>query len=162
MSIRPRISALAAAFLISAQSLLAPAAAQNLPNLGGSEREDLSPIMERKLGEQIMRDIRRDRDYLNDAPTLEYLNGFGNGLVAARPEVRGEAGYAPTVSVSTTTSGDRSTASAGRVGPSSSNTPSRSRASAASDGSPSTRAKSRSASALAARSTTPPRTRPVS
>ena len=93
MSIRPRITALAAAFLISAQSLLAPAAAQNLPNLGGSEREDLSPIMERKLGEQIMRDIRRDRDYLNDAPTLEYLNGFGNGLVAARPEVRGEAGY---------------------------------------------------------------------
>ena len=93
MSIRPRITALAAAFLISAQSLLAPAAAQNLPNLGGSEREDLSPIMERKLGEQIMRDIRRDRDYLNDAPTLDYLNGFGNSLVAARPEVRGEAGY---------------------------------------------------------------------
>jgi predicted Zn-dependent protease len=93
MSIRPRITALAAALLISAQSLLAPAAAQNLPNLGGSEREDLSPIMERKLGEQIMRDIRRDRDYLNDAPTLEYLNGFGNSLVAARPEVRGEAGY---------------------------------------------------------------------
>ena len=93
MSIRPRITALAAAFLISAQSLLAPAAAQNLPNLGGSEREDLSPIMERKLGEQIMRDIRRDRDYLNDAPTLEYLNGFGNSLVAARPEVRGESGY---------------------------------------------------------------------
>ncbi|WP_194712766.1 beta-barrel assembly-enhancing protease [Noviherbaspirillum soli] len=93
MSIRPRITALAAAFLISAQSLLAPVAAQNLPNLGGSEREDLSPVMERKLGEQIMRDIRRDRDYLNDAPTLEYLNGFGNSLVTARPEVRGEAGY---------------------------------------------------------------------
>ncbi|MFL6714937.1 MAG: M48 family metalloprotease [Burkholderiaceae bacterium] len=93
MSMRPHITAFAAAFLISAQSLLAPAAAQNLPSLGGSEREDLSPIMERKLGEQIMRDIRRDRDYLNDAPTLEYLNGFGNSLVAARPEVRGEAGY---------------------------------------------------------------------
>lgn len=93
MPIRPRITALAAAFLISAQSLLAPAAAQNLPNLGGSEREDLSPIMERKLGEQIMRDIRRDRDYLNDAPTLDYLNGFGNSLVSARPEVRGESGY---------------------------------------------------------------------
>ena len=94
MPIRPRITAVAAAFLISAQALLAPAAAaQNLPNLGGSEREDLSPLMERRLGEQIMRDIRRDRDYLSDAPTLEYLNGFGNSLVAARPEVRGEAGY---------------------------------------------------------------------
>jgi predicted Zn-dependent protease len=89
-----RFLAAAVAALIASQSLpAAPAAAQNLPTLGGSEREDLSPLMERKLGEQIMRDIRRDRDYLNDAPTLEYLNGFGNSLVDARPEVRGEAGF---------------------------------------------------------------------
>ena len=65
----------------------------NLPSLGDTEREELSPIMERKLGEQIMREIRRDRDYLDDAPLLEYLNGFGATLLAARPEVRGEAGY---------------------------------------------------------------------
>lgn len=65
----------------------------NLPSLGDTEREDLSPLMERKLGEQIMLDIRRDPDYLNDAPLLEYLNNFGNGLVAARPEARGEAGF---------------------------------------------------------------------
>lgn len=94
MSIRRRFIAAAAVFLLSCQPLVAPvAAAQNLPSLGGSEREDLSPLMERKLGEEIMRDIRRDRDYLSDAPTLEYLNGFGNSLVEARPEVRGEAGY---------------------------------------------------------------------
>lgn len=68
-------------------------AAQNLPSLGSTEREELSPLMERKLGEQIMRDIRRDRDYLDDTQLLEYLNNFGAGLVAARPEVRGEAGY---------------------------------------------------------------------
>ena len=67
--------------------------AQNLPSLGDTEREDLSPLMERKLGEQIMRDIRRDRDYLDDAPLLEYLNNLGATLVAARPEARGEAGY---------------------------------------------------------------------
>jgi predicted Zn-dependent protease len=67
--------------------------AQNLPSLGGTEREELSPLMERKLGEQIMRDIRRDRDYLDDAPVLEYLNDFGASLIKARPEVRGEAGY---------------------------------------------------------------------
>jgi beta-barrel assembly-enhancing protease len=71
----------------------APSLAQSLPSLGDTEREELSPLMERKLGEQIMRDIRRDRDYLNDAPLLEYLNAFGNTLVAARPEARGEAGY---------------------------------------------------------------------
>ena len=67
--------------------------AQSLPNLGDTERADLSPQVERKLGEQIMRDIRRDRDYLDDAPLTEYLNNFGNSLVAVRPEARGEAGY---------------------------------------------------------------------
>lgn len=67
--------------------------AQNLPALGGTERSELSPLMERKLGEQIMRDIRRDRDYLDDAPVLEYLNNFGAGLIASTPDVRGEAGY---------------------------------------------------------------------
>jgi predicted Zn-dependent protease len=41
--------------------------------------------MERKLGEEIMRDIRRDRDYLDDGPILEYMNNFGNTLVDARP-----------------------------------------------------------------------------
>ncbi len=69
------------------------AVAQNLPILGDTEREGLSPLMERKLGEQIMRDIRHDRDYLDDAPTLEYLNNFGASLVASTPEARGEAGY---------------------------------------------------------------------
>jgi predicted Zn-dependent protease len=69
------------------------AVAQNLPNLGDTARKELSPVMERRLGEQIMRDIRRNRDYLDDAVALEYLNNFGAGLIAARPEVRGEADY---------------------------------------------------------------------
>jgi len=67
--------------------------AQNLPTLGDTSRESLSPLMERKLGEEVMHDIRRDPDYMNDAPLLEYLNNFGWTLVAARPEVRGEAGF---------------------------------------------------------------------
>ncbi|WP_293779245.1 M48 family metalloprotease [uncultured Oxalicibacterium sp.] len=70
-----------------------PAHAQGLPNLGDTEREELSPIMERKLGEQIMRQIRRNRDYLDDAPTQEYLNNLGATLLAARPDARGEAQY---------------------------------------------------------------------
>lgn len=67
--------------------------AQALPSLGDTERGELSPLLERRLGEEIMRDIRRDRDYLDDAPLLEYLNGFGATLVAAHPDARGEAGY---------------------------------------------------------------------
>lgn len=64
-----------------------------LPELGVAGRQDLSPKAERKLGEEVMNDIRRDKDYLDDAPVLEYLNRFGNDLVAARPEVRGEAAF---------------------------------------------------------------------
>jgi predicted Zn-dependent protease len=76
-----------------AQTALAPAKIPNLPALGDTERQDLSPLMERKLGEEIMRDIRRDRDFLDDGPILEYLNQFGNSLVAARPGARGEASF---------------------------------------------------------------------
>ncbi|MDP5009290.1 MAG: M48 family metalloprotease, partial [Glaciimonas sp.] len=68
-------------------------AQQNLPVLGDADRTALAPQMERKLGEAIMRDIRRDRDYMDDAPLLAYLNNFGGSLVNARPEVRGEASF---------------------------------------------------------------------
>ncbi len=62
----------------------------SLPVLGDTARGDLSPVFERKLGEEIMRDIRRDRDFLDDAPILEYLNTFGSALVASYPGARGE------------------------------------------------------------------------
>ncbi|MBQ5939343.1 MULTISPECIES: M48 family metalloprotease [unclassified Massilia] len=61
-----------------------------LPTLGDAARGDLSPVVERKLGEEIMRDIRRDRDYLDDEVILEYLNNFGNALVTVVPGARGE------------------------------------------------------------------------
>jgi predicted Zn-dependent protease len=80
---------------LATPALIAPVSlqAQNLPNLGGTEGEELSPLMERKLGEQIMTNIRRDRDYIDDATVLDYLNDFGAGLLAASPEARGDAGY---------------------------------------------------------------------
>lgn len=84
---------LAMAPAYSAQVRPEPAVAPNLPTLGDTERQDFSPAYERKVGEEIMRGIRGDRDYLDDAPILEYLNTFGNALVAARPGVRGETSY---------------------------------------------------------------------
>ncbi|MBJ7313374.1 M48 family metalloprotease [Rugamonas sp. CCM 8940] len=76
-----------------AQNSLPSSNIPNLPTLGDTERQDLSPLIERKLGEEIMRDIRRNLDYLDDGPILEYLNNFGNALVAARPGARGETNY---------------------------------------------------------------------
>lgn len=67
--------------------------AQALPNLGGSEGEELSPLMERKLGEQVMNNIRRDPDYVEDPVTLDFLNQFGGSLLSATPDARGDAGY---------------------------------------------------------------------
>ena len=85
-------------FVLLAPQLVTTAAPRltdtiNLPTLGDSDRGTLSPQMERKLGERIMRDIRRDPDYLDDAATLDYFNDFGNGLLAAQPEARGEADF---------------------------------------------------------------------
>ena len=70
-----------------------PMAAQSLPTLGDTDRAELSPIAERKLGDRIMQEIRRDPDYIDDAPVLEYLNNFGDGLVATTPEARGEGAF---------------------------------------------------------------------
>ena len=86
-----RFAAMAALLICVAQSM--PVHAQNLPSLGDTEREELSPIMERKLGEQIMRQLQRNRDYLDDAPLQEYLNNLGATLLAVRPDARGEAQY---------------------------------------------------------------------
>jgi predicted Zn-dependent protease len=53
-----------------------PVAAQfdNLPRLGDPSSDDLSPQAERRLGESIMRQIRRDPLWLDDADLVDYLN----------------------------------------------------------------------------------------
>ena len=66
---------------------VAPVRAQspNLPSLGDAAADDLSPGNERRLGEAIMREARRDPAYLADPDTAEYLNTLGYKLVAASP-----------------------------------------------------------------------------
>ncbi len=53
-----------------------------LPALGDAVSEDFGVGQERRLGEQIMREIRRDPDYLDDAVTLEYVQGIWQSLLA--------------------------------------------------------------------------------
>lgn len=92
MKILPLVVMLAACLAPGVSGCLA-ADAQNLPTLGDTAREDLSPLMERKLGEQIMQSVRRDPDYLDDGPVSEYLNKLGSQMLEKRPDARGEAGY---------------------------------------------------------------------
>ena len=61
--------------------------AQNLPDLGDPVRDELSPIAERELGEEVMRDIRRDSSYLEDLPSIEYLAQIGQKLLNADPNL---------------------------------------------------------------------------
>ncbi|VVE45881.1 peptidase M48 [Pandoraea horticolens] len=63
------------------------AAAQSLPTLGQSSASDLSPAMERKLGERVMREIRADPDYLSDLLLSDYVNALGSKLVSATRKV---------------------------------------------------------------------------
>jgi predicted Zn-dependent protease len=79
------------AALLCAASLLGPGSwpqvrAQSpntLPALGDSVSDDLSVGAERVIGEQIMREIRRDPDYLDDPLLLEYLQSLWQPLLAA-------------------------------------------------------------------------------
>ncbi|MDR2881808.1 MAG: M48 family metalloprotease, partial [Azoarcus sp.] len=57
--------------------------AHNLPNLGEVGVDDLSSAQERQLGEEIMREVRRDPSWLNDPEVEEYINRLGQRLVAA-------------------------------------------------------------------------------
>jgi beta-barrel assembly-enhancing protease len=60
-----------------------PAVAQvNLPALGDTESEDFGIGTERKLGDQVMREIRRDPDYLDDPVLLEYIESLWQPLLA--------------------------------------------------------------------------------
>ena len=62
--------------------------AQSLPDLGDSSQAVFSPAIERRLGENIMQQVRADRTYLEDPVATDYLNGLGNRLVAASPDSR--------------------------------------------------------------------------
>jgi len=80
-----RISALLALFLAFA----APALAEGLPDLGDTAQLALTPQMERRAGESIMRDIRlHDPAYDDDAEATEYLNVLGNRLVSNSQDAR--------------------------------------------------------------------------
>ena len=63
---------------------------QGLPDLGDVSQSEFSPLLERRLGEGIMREIRADRSYSDDAEIAHYLNTLGYRLVSAGGESRQE------------------------------------------------------------------------
>jgi len=61
-----------------------------LPNLGAASGLELSPLLERTLGDAIMEQGRRDPTYIADAQVNQYLTALGHRLVAAAPAGSGQ------------------------------------------------------------------------
>lgn len=84
---RPLRAALActlAAALLATGWPVPPAQAQvKLPALGDAVSEDFDILTERRLGDRIMREVRRDPAYLDDPALQEYLLSLFEPLVAA-------------------------------------------------------------------------------
>ncbi|MEI8399326.1 MAG: M48 family metalloprotease [Alcaligenaceae bacterium] len=55
------------------------------PSLGAASSSDLSPALERRLGEAIMVEGRRDPDYIKDPDLSQYLNAMGKRLASHAP-----------------------------------------------------------------------------
>ena len=55
----------------------------SLPDLGDASASDLSNADEKKLGEKIMQEIRKDPDYLSDYILYDYLNQIGKKLATS-------------------------------------------------------------------------------
>ncbi len=97
---KSRRSARAAALLALLLAAQPPVQAQaeavsgdnlRLPALGESASAEFSLSAEKRLGEQIMREIRRDPDYLDDPPLLDYVQSIWQPLLAAA-RARGDIG----------------------------------------------------------------------
>lgn len=75
-------------------NLRAPLRALELPDLGDGSGGSLTPRAERRLGERVMREVRRDPDYLDDWLARDYLNAIAKRLAAAAA-ARYIGGYMP-------------------------------------------------------------------
>ncbi len=79
------------ALLIAALGVAPPAGLaqiSNLPRLGDASADELSPGMERRIGQQIMSDMRRERFAADDVEVTDWLNSFAEKLAATEPAAR--------------------------------------------------------------------------
>lgn len=80
----PKFRLLIAALCIVAEG----ARADGLPDLGDASQSALSSQQERRLGENIMLEVRNDKSYLSDPELTDYLNDLGYRLVSNSPDSR--------------------------------------------------------------------------
>jgi predicted Zn-dependent protease len=80
--------------LLALVLLVIPAVlAEGLPDLGDSSQADFTPVQERRLGESIMREVRADRSYYDDAEATDYISNLGNRMVSRGTDTRQDFGF---------------------------------------------------------------------
>jgi predicted Zn-dependent protease len=84
---KPFRVALAVALCLQAAGVRAQTA---LPDLGDSAQAEFTPQMERRVGEQVMRQIRRDPDYVSDPEVSDYIQSLGRRLASVSSDQRQE------------------------------------------------------------------------
>jgi predicted Zn-dependent protease len=77
-------------FLLLMLALAPSALAEGLPDLGDASQATFTTLDERKLGEEVMREVRADRTYYDDAEATDYINALGNRLVSRGTDSRQE------------------------------------------------------------------------
>ncbi|CUI45764.1 Uncharacterized metalloprotease yggG [Achromobacter xylosoxidans] len=82
---RGAIFGICAALAVPALPATAWAQPVGLPSMGAASSADLSPALERSLGEAIMSQGRRDPTYVDDPELSQYLTTMGRKLAAFSP-----------------------------------------------------------------------------
>ncbi|MDR1423160.1 MAG: M48 family metalloprotease [Azoarcus sp.] len=67
--------------------------AADLPDLGDVAAEEFSPAEERQVGEEIMREVRKNPAWLDDPEIEEYINRLGRRLAAASSDPARQFGF---------------------------------------------------------------------
>ncbi|MDE2585019.1 MAG: M48 family metalloprotease, partial [Betaproteobacteria bacterium] len=84
---RPRLMRPLALLLSASLAFTPPVLADGLPDLGDAAQSELSPQMEKQVGESIINEIRlRDPQYLDDPEITAYLEQIGGRLATASPD----------------------------------------------------------------------------
>jgi predicted Zn-dependent protease len=62
--------------------------AEGLPDLGEASQASFSALEERRLGDEVMREVRADRTYYDDAEATDYVSALGNRLASRGSDSR--------------------------------------------------------------------------
>jgi predicted Zn-dependent protease len=79
---------LARYFIVLLLGLVPRATAEGLPELGDAAQSSFTAHEERRLGEEIMREIRADRSFYDDPEAIDYINLLGHRLVSRGSDTR--------------------------------------------------------------------------